>query len=142
MSSSQFRREYKQKLQVEKEEAHRKQIRIRQKRKSEKKDQNNNDEDQESKKKSLCCAEEDKSNKEGQQVKKSRKVSKSRKVKKVKASTSKSVDYPCGFCQQECVVDSVCCDLCDQWIHFACLGMTGEEEEFIADWFCPQCKDS
>ena len=179
MSSSQFRREYKKRLHVQKEEAHRKQIMMRQKRKAEGKGKGK--EVKKSKKeesvsepvdtvknvcklrkykvkkstneesvvqpknvdtvKNVCKLREDiveKSTNEESvcEPKKVETVEKMRKVRKSKvvASTSKqSVDYPCSVCEQECVVDSVCCDLCDKWNHFECLGKSGEEEEFIAD---------
>ena len=37
--------------------------------------------------------------------------------------------YPCKKCRQDCVVDCIQCDLCLDWLHYQCAGLT--EEDFL-----------
>jgi hypothetical protein len=52
--------------------------------------------------------------------------------------------YPCKKCRNECVVDCIQCDECDEWFHYKCARLT--EEEFtrlgsntLRDFFCSRC---
>lgn len=57
---------------------------------------------------------------------------------KKKQKTRDVEESPCGICSRNCEIDSVCCDLCDKWYHFVCLGVAGDEDEFDdkKDWYC------
>ena len=52
--------------------------------------------------------------------------------------------YPCRKCRNECVVDCIQCDECDEWFHYECVLLT--EEEFTQlgsnkyrDFYCGRC---
>ncbi|KAL3860060.1 hypothetical protein ACJMK2_010229 [Sinanodonta woodiana] len=51
---------------------------------------------------------------------------------------SKTTKWPCGRCQEDCVVDSVCCDMCDTWHRYECIGLLGDKRELQKEeWTCP-----
>lgn len=54
------------------------------------------------------------------------------------AKKSKSIEYPCGVCGDECE-DSICCDKCNVWHHFNCVGLSGKENYSSQCWVCPKC---
>lgn len=33
----------------------------------------------------------------------------------------------------------VCCDSCDNWYHFSCVGF--DEQDTVGEWVCPSCTD-
>lgn len=33
----------------------------------------------------------------------------------------------------------VCCDSCDNWYHFSCVGIN--QQDTVGEWFCPNCTD-
>ena len=35
--------------------------------------------------------------------------------------------FPCRKCRNECVVDCIQCDECDEWVHYECVRLTEEE---------------
>ena len=62
------------------------------------------------------------------------------KRKKKAARKSETVNWPCGVCGINCICDSVCCDKCQNWYHFWCIGLHGESEELGEEqWFCQHC---
>ena len=64
-----------------------------------------------------------------------------KKTGKGKGKRSKTTKWPCGRCQKDCVVDSVCCDICDTWHHYECIGLLGDEQELQEEeWICPDCR--
>lgn len=64
-----------------------------------------------------------------------------KKTGKGKGKRSKTTKWPCGRCQKDCVVDSVCCDMCDTWHHYECIGLLGDEQELQEEeWICPDCR--
>ena len=67
----------------------------------------------------------------------------------------KVIEFPCGHCGKECVdVESlkdsqfedfsVGCDKCQNWFHYVCVGLKGDEPELREnsnlEYFCPKCK--
>ncbi len=51
------------------------------------------------------------------------------------------IEFPCAICGEECVERCVACDGCDEWHHYLCLGLTGEEEELKENtWYCEDCR--
>ena len=69
--------------------------------------------------------------------------------------SSKTISFPCGVCQKECIdiiskkkasFDdfSVECDGCHIWYHYICLNLSGKEsslqENSTIPYFCPSCK--
>lgn len=60
---------------------------------------------------------------------------------------SSDAQWPCGQCGQECLEGVVCCDGCDLWYHYACMGISEEEGEKLGQdddtsWFCTKCSRS
>ena len=61
------------------------------------------------------------------------------------------VDFPCGKCGLECLGEpvefnelSIGCDFCNQWFHWQCTRLTGNES-FLADnstWMCDCCQSN
>ncbi|KAL3865101.1 hypothetical protein ACJMK2_006730 [Sinanodonta woodiana] len=128
MSSAQFRREFKQKVKARKEEAHWKQMQMR----------------RDSKVKSSSSEAQVSSSSQQSQLSKDRSdyYSTSEQQESLhkleKGKRSKTTKWPCGRYQEDCVVDSVCCDVCDTWHHYECIGLLGDEEELQEDeWTCP-----
>ncbi|KAL3868680.1 hypothetical protein ACJMK2_041458 [Sinanodonta woodiana] len=121
MSSAQFRREFKQKVKARKEEAHRKQIQMR----------------RDSKVKSSSSE---------AQVSSSSKQSQLSKDRSDYSSTSEqqeSLHMLVKRKAEDCVIDSVCCDVCDTWHHYECIGLLGDEQELQEEeWTCPDCRFS
>lgn len=35
---------------------------------------------------------------------------------------------------------SICCDMCDNWYHFKCVGMSKSVLNTTSSWFCKTCK--
>lgn len=53
------------------------------------------------------------------------------------AKKSKTIHWPCGVCEEECLVEAVCCDT---WHHFQCLLLDKDDDQFTAEeWMCPSC---
>lgn len=48
--------------------------------------------------------------------------------------------YICDVCLVTDVHDKVCCDGCDKWSHFECVGVTADIAN--QDWFCNRCLDA
>ncbi|KAL3863418.1 hypothetical protein ACJMK2_005175 [Sinanodonta woodiana] len=129
MSSAQFRREFKQKVKARKEEAHKKQIQMRRDSKvksSEAQVSSSSQQSQLSKDRSDYSSTSEQQESLHKLVK--RKAVK-KKTGKGKGKRSKKTKWPCGRCQEDCVVDSVCCDMCDTWHHYECIGLLGDEQE-------------
>ncbi|KAJ8044896.1 ATP-dependent DNA helicase PIF1 [Holothuria leucospilota] len=124
MSAGQFRKEYLRVLKIKKSEAHRKQIKIT----DSKSVQNTS---------THKLSESSKApTKRGKRT-----ISKEKRKGKGKVKKSTIVQWPCGGCHNECLMDCVCCDSCDIWFHYQCLGLYGDEAELEEEeWFCPQCK--
>ena len=72
-------------------------------------------------------------------------------------SQKKTVEYPCGNCNKECIDVSttrkpsfedfsVQCDKCDKWYHYICQNLSGKEPELKPNsqlpFFCTKCKES
>ena len=63
-----------------------------------------------------------------------------------------TADYPCGVCGEVCEdqpketsENSVCCDGCDRWFHYGCVGISGSEsflKKRKQSWRCTGCKPS
>ena len=45
----------------------------------------------------------------------------------------------CIVCSTKSELDTVCCDECQTWCHFDCVGLTPEIAEEINKWYCPIC---
>ena len=57
------------------------------------------------------------------------------------AKKTKTVKWPCGICEKDCITDAVCCESCDTWHHFKCLYIDINDPELQdEDWLCPECK--
>ena len=55
-----------------------------------------------------------------------------------KSDTDESVTCPrCGDGEEGTMI---CCDGCDQWFHWQCVGITTEPKE--SEWFCEACMPS
>lgn len=71
--------------------------------------------------------------------------------KKTKCDSEEHNIYKCPKCNQTLVDnpekpedDSIACDLCNQWFHFRCEGLTGMEpflQKSSSKWKCSKCKD-
>jgi hypothetical protein len=56
------------------------------------------------------------------------------------AKKSRTIHWPCGICEEECLEEAVCCDSCDTWHHFQCLFLDKDDDQFTAEeWICPSC---
>lgn len=54
----------------------------------------------------------------------------------------KTIKWPCGICERDCITDAVCCELCEIWYHFTCLFIDINDPELEnVEWICPQCKE-
>ena len=56
------------------------------------------------------------------------------------------IDYPCRRCLQNILdnMDCICCDICDNWLHVYCSGLTFKKfKKIIQDissvWYCTTC---
>ena len=45
----------------------------------------------------------------------------------------------CVVCSTKCVSNTICCDSCDTWCHYECVGVSVDTAESIEKWFCPIC---
>ena len=57
-----------------------------------------------------------------------------------KKCDKKTIEYPCGECKESCDDGAVCCDSCDTWHHFACVGLGEDEDLSNVDWLCKDCR--
>ena len=63
--------------------------------------------------------------------------------------SDQSSDAPCTNCSEMVVGESQAlqCDLCDSWVHIACLGISEEAYKIYGEfggqlpWFCSGCRD-
>ncbi len=50
------------------------------------------------------------------------------------------VEYPCLVCGADCDNSNcVCCDGCNEWTHYACVNLNGDEGELDNDYYCEHC---
>ena len=61
------------------------------------------------------------------------------------------VDFPCGKCGAKCIEEpkeckemSIGCDCCEEWLHWQCVNITGNECYVLHNltWFCDFCKQN
>ena len=57
-----------------------------------------------------------------------------------------SINFPCKKYLNDCPegADSICCDVCDQWLHVSCSGLTHKKfkqlsEDQNSKWYCKLC---
>ena len=57
-----------------------------------------------------------------------------------------NINYPCKKCLRECIenADAICCDLCLQWLHLSCSGLSKKEFKkscmsSVYPWYCKYC---
>lgn len=63
-------------------------------------------------------------------------------VRESRKRKMRQVEFPCAVCGEECECDCVCCDRCNQWIHYCCIDLDGDEEELQHDtWHCQNCQE-
>ena len=62
-------------------------------------------------------------------------------------TTKQPLLFLCGVCGSECKDNpedakqqSVCCDICDVWVHYVCAGLTDESVKNFDKWCCQKCK--
>ncbi|KAJ8020345.1 ATP-dependent DNA helicase PIF1 [Holothuria leucospilota] len=138
MSCAQFRKEYKRTLGIKKKEAHRKEIKMKPSRKQ------GQEVAEKSKTNKLPYNTSDTEAPAGPSMPPTTKTQKRKQSgsgkSKGKGKKRKDVNYPCGDCFLECIDMCVCCDSCDLWYHYHCLGIAENDEALKKDqWFCPTC---
>ena len=47
--------------------------------------------------------------------------------------------YSCQKCEEVDTEEMVQCDMCDQWFHFACVGVSADVAD--RDWSCTDCNE-
>lgn len=50
-----------------------------------------------------------------------------------------TIEEICPKCNQECEVDAVACDQCDNWFHFTCVNLVQRQVQRIDNFFCTSC---
>ena len=57
-----------------------------------------------------------------------------------------SINFPCKKCLNDCPegAGSICCDVCGQWLHVSCSGLTRKKFKKLSDdqnfkWYCRLC---
>ncbi|KAL3865867.1 hypothetical protein ACJMK2_043216 [Sinanodonta woodiana] len=128
-----FRPEFKQNVKARKEEAHRKQIQMR--RDSKVKSSSSEAQVSSSSKQSQLSKDRSDYSSTSEQQESLHKLGKGKR--------SKTTKWPCRRCQEDYVFDSVCCDMCNTWHHYECIGLLGGEQELQEEeWTCPDYRFS
>ena len=118
--TAQFRRDYLRKLNVVKQEAHRKEIRLG------------------SSKSTMKSCQGNKTASRKRPADNQNTLPSKKQLPNQPEQAAPSQWWPCGMCGLNCIENCVCCDLCDKWHHYTCLKCNGDE--FEDEWFCPACR--